>query len=249
MHILLANDDGIHAAGIHALCRQARQEGHRVSICAPDRERSAASHGISLTRSLHPEKMTIPGAERAWSLDGTPADCARMGLFLCQTDPVDMVISGINRGPNLGGACVYSGTVASALEASMSGVPALAVSLCINGDGSENYLPASRLALRVANWMSAHPLPRGAIYSLNVPALPYERIRGVVAAKLAPLYLDEPNYRMTDEGYRYADGLFPTMDDPEYDINRIAEGFATLTSLTWNMCLETHEPETGDLQI
>ena len=116
MHLMLVNDDGIHAPGIRALCDAAVAAGHRVSICAPDRERSAASHSITLGKSLTARKIDYPGAEVAYAAGGTPADCARLGLYLIPG--VDAVISGINNGSNMGGACIYSGTVAAATEAS-----------------------------------------------------------------------------------------------------------------------------------
>ena len=164
MHIMLTNDDGVHALGIRTLARVLSEAGHRVSVCAPDRERSAASHSITLRRALNVEKVEFPGAEIAYAADGTPADCARLGLYLIPD--VDLVISGINNGSNLGGACVYSGTVGAAMEASMSGVPALASS--IGAFDHSDYVPAARITLKVAEWMMEHPLARGEFYNLNM---------------------------------------------------------------------------------
>ena len=96
MHIMLTNDDGVHALGIRTLARVLSEAGHRVSVCAPDRERSAASHSITLRRALNVEKVEFPGAETAYAADDTPADCARLGLYLIPD--VDLVISGINNG-------------------------------------------------------------------------------------------------------------------------------------------------------
>ena len=101
------------------------------------------------------------GAKAAWACDGTPSDCAALGLFLAREAGIDLVVSGINRGMNMGGACVYSGTVAAALEAAMDGAQALAVSLYIDpwGKGEEDFDSAAKAALRVAEWMPTHPLP------------------------------------------------------------------------------------------
>ena len=112
MHILLVNDDGIHAPGIRTLAQTLASRGHRVSVCAPDRERSAASHSITLREPVTAQRVDLPGAETAYAASGTPADCARLGLYLIPD--AEMVISGINNGPNLGGACIYSGTVGAA---------------------------------------------------------------------------------------------------------------------------------------
>ena len=247
MHILLVNDDGIHAPGIHALCAAALAKGHRVSICAPDRERSAASHAITLSRPLRAEKTDIPGAEAAWAADGTPADCARLGLYLARN--VDAVISGINNGPNLGGACVYSGTVGAAMEAAMSGVPALASSL--GAFGAEDYSLAANLTVRAAEWMMEHPLRRGELYNLNIPMVSREAFRGVVAATLAPIYLDSALYQPVEaeDGlrYRYAPGENVPVDDPACDMLRLREGFATLTKLTWNLRADAPDPDAANI--
>lgn len=249
MHIMLVNDDGIHAPGIQTLCRAAREAGHQVSVCAPDGERSAISHAITLSRLLNVVETEMEGAELALKVDGTPADCASLGLYLIPQ--VDMVISGINNGPNLGGAAVYSGTIAAAMEASMSGVPALAVSLC--EWGWEDYLPAARVALRVAEWAREHPLPKGAVYSLNVPALPYGEIRGVRPAMLSPMFIGKPDFSRveTEAGVRYQfiGGTDEPLDDPSYDTTKVGQGFATLTTLTWNLRLSGPDPDTSGIRL
>ena len=252
MHILLTNDDGVFAPGIRALAEAFRGAGHRVSVCAPDRERSAASHSVTLATDLHPKRLSADWAERIWAVDGTPADCASLGLFLANAEePVDMVAAGINRGMNLGGACVYSGTVGAALEAAMCGVQALAVSLCIDPSRSEpeDYGPAARAALRVAEWMPAHPLPLGAMYNLNVPQLPYDRLRGIVPARLAPVFLDPPDYTpQTGGGYRYR-GMPRRFESPAYDTVLIEQGYVTLTKLTWDFRLNADDSELDGIPL
>ena len=252
MHILLVNDDGVFAPGIHALAEVFSRAGHRVSVCAPDRERSAASHSATFT-PIHAAAVDFPFAARAWAVDGTPCDCASLGLFLAKEDaPVDMVVSGVNRGMNLGGACVYSGTVGAALEAAMCGAQALAVSLCIDPGkkgADEIYEPAARLALRVAEWMPGRPLPLGVMYNLNVPTLPYEAIRGVVPATLAPVFLDVPLYEPTgDGGWRYRGEPRP-FENPNYDTSRIEQGYATLTKLTWDFRLNADDGELNTITL
>lgn len=247
MHLMLVNDDGIHAPGIRALCAAAKACGHRVSVCAPDQERSAASHSITLRRPLHVQRVEFPGAEVAYAVDGLPADCARLGLYLIPG--VDVVLSGINNGSNLGGACVYSGTVGAATEASMSGTPAMAISQCAYN--AEDYSASARLAMRALAWMADHPLPRGVIYNLNVPDLPYEQIRGVCAATLAPTYLDDPAYVDLGNGdYSYTHGVDRvTPQDPSGDVLRIREGYATMTCLSWNLRDDVAEPDVSGLRL
>ena len=250
MHLMLVNDDGIRAPGIRALCAAAVAAGHRVSVCAPDCERSAASHSITLRQGLRAERTDFPGAEVAYAVSGTPADCARLGLYLIPG--VDTVISGVNNGSNLGGACIYSGTVGAAMEASMSGTPALAASLC--AFNTDEYAAAAKLAVRVAEWMMDHPLPRGAIYNLNVPALPWEEIRGVKAALLSSTYLDSPNYVETrTEGgaaYSYAHGEDSVaVLDPDSDVPLTQAGYATLTKLTWDLRLNAPDPDVSGIVL
>ncbi|MBQ3269661.1 MAG: 5'/3'-nucleotidase SurE [Clostridia bacterium] len=245
MRVLLTNDDGILAPGIRALGEVFRAAGHRVFVCAPDRERSAASHSGTFNRALRAREADFPGAERAWAVDGTPADCASLGLFLTRDAGVDVVISGINRGMNQGGACVYSGTVGAAMEAAMCGTQALAVSLCVahaHGEDREDYAPAARAALRVAEWMPAHPLPRGVIYNLNVPTLPYEQIRGIAAARLAEVFLDDPDYTLTEDGWSYC-GAPRRIDLTGTDVGLTRAGFASLTKLTWDFRLNAEDCE------
>lgn len=259
MHILLVNDDGIHAAGIKAIAKALKENGHRVSVCAPDRERSAASHSASMSAPLHARNYDFPCADRAWAVDGTPSDCARLGLFLLKDDPVDLVVTGVNNGANIGGAAIYSGTVGSAMEASMHDVPALAVSLNVRYDDpvcvmNADYTASAKLGAKVAEWMMTQPrLPRGAIYSLNVPLGRYEDIKGVVPATLCPIFHDEALYRVDrDESgvcYYYTAGTFPPMDDPDYDGVKISEGYATMTKLTWDFRLNADDSEINTIRL
>ena len=241
MHILITNDDGIQAEGLTQLVRLAQTYGHRVTVCAPDRERSASSHALSITPALRVKDAAVNGA-KGWAVDGTPVDCARLGVFLTRDDPADLVISGINRGPNLGGACIYSGTVNAAMEASMAGRPAMAVSL--NSFSQTDYSAAARIALNAAEWVVRHPLPRGAMYNLNVPALPLHEIRGVRRTQtLAPEYLTEARYEEFVSEYknRYffltdGENLIPYPED--CDARLVQEGWAVISALTWDISLK-----------
>lgn len=241
MHILIANDDGIRAEGLIQLTRAAMKAGHRVTVCAPDRERSAFSHSINITAPLRVKEMTVEGA-RGFAVDGTPADCARLGVFLLRDDRPDIVISGINKGPNLGGACIYSGTVGAAMEASMAGIPALASSL--RSFTSNDYSAAADLTCKLAEWALSHPLPRGAIYNLNVPALPREKILGIRKTQvLAPVFLTEARYESFVSEYNNTyyfltdgeDRMFYPEDSDEI-LNR--NGWATVSALTWDLALK-----------
>lgn len=238
MHILLTNDDGIRADGILQLAELCVKKGHRVTICAPDTERSACSHSISITKPLHAKETTLFGM-RAIAVDGTPTDCARLGVFLLRDDKPDLCISGINRGPNLGGACIYSGTVGAAMEASMAGCPALATSF--RSFTLTDYSAAAEITLKVAEWALKHPIKRGEIYNLNVPPLPLNQIKGVKFTNtLAPVYLTEARYEAykSEYGHTYyflCDGAESAPYPADSDDVLNAEGWATVSHLTWDI--------------
>lgn len=251
MHLLLTNDDGIRAPGILALAEGMLSAGHRISVCAPDRERSAASHAATIGRPLRAVPTDFPGAERAWAVDGTPCDCASLGLWLTRDDPVDMVVAGINNGMNMGGACVYSGTVGAALEAAMCGVQAIAVSLCVlNFDLPSDFSVAARLAARVTDWAREHPLPLGTIYNLNVPALPYAALRGIVPAKLAPSLMGTPVYApLPGDSYRFRHNAGDQAFAPDSDVSLSEAGYATITKLTWDFRLNADDAELAEIEL
>ena len=131
MRILISNDDGIAANGIRVLTK-ALADDHDVYVIAPDRERSAAGHSLTLHTPLRVEELeAITGAKRTWVTTGTPGDCVKIGInaILSEDEQPDIVISGINHGPNLGSDILYSGTVSCAMEGAMMGIPSIAVSL------------------------------------------------------------------------------------------------------------------------
>lgn len=176
MKIFLTNDDGIHARGLWALYRRFHEE-HSVSVVAPDRERSAVSHGITLHAPLRTSRITVNGGWEGYGIDGKPADCIKMGLTMLLKERPDVVVAGINPGANVGIAINYSGTVAAAREAALFGLPAIAVS--INGYDIEDYDGAAAFTERLARRILETPPPFGTILNVNLPNIPMERVRGV----------------------------------------------------------------------
>lgn len=161
-HILLTNDDGIHADGLTAL-EEALQEYAELTVVAPHVERSAASHALSLQQPIRYEKIS----ERKYAVEGTPADSVVLALNnICKATP-DLVISGINRGGNMGENIFYSGTVAAALEATLNRVPAFAVSVAARE--SYRYDVAAMFAVQLALKILAGGLPKGIVLNVNVP--------------------------------------------------------------------------------
>lgn len=165
--ILLVNDDGIDAPGFRALYRALRTTtGEAVLAVAPAEERSAQGHAITLDRALHTTVRHEPGFV-GFAVDGTPADCTKLALDRLCTEPPRLVVSGINRGPNVGRSLFYSGTVAAALEAAVLGFPALAVSRQLGHVGDDD---GARLASRIARDLLARDDLTGTVVNLNLPA-------------------------------------------------------------------------------
>lgn len=192
MHILLANDDGIHARGIRVLAQQLRQIA-KVTVFAPDRNRSGASHSLTLGRPL---RLTTVAPDE-YTVDGTPTDCVHLGLTSVLKDsPPDLVVSGINHGANMGDDVLYSGTVAAAMEGRFLGLPAIAVSSV--APMPENFETAAKVVVQIIEQIESHPLPAQTILNVNVPDVPYSEVRGVRATRL---------------GHRHvAEGVIPDMD-------------------------------------
>jgi 5'-nucleotidase len=167
MRILVSNDDGVRSAGIQALAESLSGLGE-IWIVAPDRERSAASHSISLHQPLRVHRLD----ERTFSTDGTPADCVYLAVnHLLKDQRPDLVVSGINHGPNLGDDITYSGTVAAAFEGTMLGIPSIAFSLCVRGRGHKDLLPAgARFARSLVEGLAQHRLQPGVLLNVNIPA-------------------------------------------------------------------------------
>ena len=176
MQVLLTNDDGIHAPGLWALYR-AFSARHQVTVVAPDRERSAVGHGITLHQPLRYEKIQVDGSMRGIAVNGTPADCVKLGLAELMDTPPELVVSGINPGANVGVNVNYSGTVAGAKEAAMAGIPAMAVS--IMAPGNRHVADVARFAETISMRLMARGLPLGTFLNVNFPNLPMDEIRGV----------------------------------------------------------------------
>ncbi len=172
-HILVTNDDGIHAPGLKLLYREVRQLG-KVTIIAPEHDNSAASHSLTMNRPLRARKID----ENAYTINGTPTDCVTIGIGKILAQKPDLVISGINPGPNLGDDVSYSGTVSAAIEATMLGIPSVAISLAAESEPL-HYQTATGFIIRLATIILAHGLPRDTLLNVNVPNTAPENINGV----------------------------------------------------------------------
>jgi 5'-nucleotidase len=227
VRVLLSNDDGVHAAGLRALA--AAFEGDEVWVCAPDREQSASAHAISLHRPLRLHEV----AHRWFAVDGTPTDAVYVGMnLLLEASWPDVVVSGVNHGPNLGNDVHYSGTVAAAMEAALLGVPAIAVSLA--APPPHDFTQAARLAVELARALVATRPAQPVLLNVNVPA---GLVRGWRLARLGKRTYGNQVVTKTDpRGRRYywigGEGGAVNHDIPGSDCNAVMEeGLASVTPL------------------
>lgn len=238
MHILVTNDDGVHAPGLLALV-QAMQSLGDVTVFAPDRNWSASGHTKTLGRPLRVDKVQLADGTPALATDGAPSDCVSLAL-LGLIDPVDLVVTGINPHANIGYDITYSGTVTSAMEAVIGGVPGLAFSLETPLDLAEaDYSSAGQIAKRVAKKAIAEGLPKDTLLSTNIPYLPLDEIKGFRITRLGErIYLDELVSREDPFGrpYYWIGGKHPTGElIPDTDFGAINEGFVSITPIQMDM--------------
>jgi 5'-nucleotidase len=191
MHILITNDDGYLAPGIKALAQELALVAD-ISVVAPERNRSGASNSLTLMRPLRVEQST----DGYYYVDGTPTDCVHLALSGLLDNPPDMVVSGINSGPNLGDDVLYSGTVAAAMEGRYLGLPAIAVSLL--GKPATHFPSAAQITRRVVERLTHRPLPDDTLLNLNVPDLPSDEIVAIEATRLGFRHKSEPMVKQQD---------------------------------------------------
>jgi 5'-nucleotidase len=200
MRLLLTNDDGVSAPGLAALYDAVRDLGD-VTVVAPEAERSAVGHAITLSDPLRVTEYHAPGGMEALAVSGTPADCVKIAVRAILPETPDLVLSGINQGANVGTNVLYSGTVSAATEAAMLGIPAAAFSL---GDRCfRDFGPAALFARKLAKEISRRGLPPGVSLNVNVPPLPNREIRGVTATRQGKLRVLEWFDQRTDPRDRH----------------------------------------------
>ncbi len=176
MKILLTNDDGIGAPGVHAAWNALNKAGHDVTVCVPDRPRSAIGHAITMHKPLRVKSVeTRDGL--AYTTNGTPADCVSMALLHIVKEAPDLCVSGINLGPNLGDDVHYSGTVGGAMEAMLNGVVSMAISLVTHTD--PHWEAAAKFCVQIVPLIPGMELPRDTFLNVNVPNLLPSEIKGV----------------------------------------------------------------------
>ena len=229
MHLLISNDDGITAPGIQVLSGRMSSLG-KVTIVAPDKNRSGASNSLTLES---PVRIRETG-DRTYSVSGTPTDCVHIALTgLLGKDP-DMVVSGINAGANLGDDVIYSGTVAAAMEGRFLGFPALAVSLVFT-ERPQHYSTAAEAVALLVEQLRKDPLPADTILNINVPDLPLQQIKGFEVTRLGHRHRAEPVVKTTDPRGRPMYWIGPAGPEqdagPGTDFDAIRRGYISITPI------------------
>lgn len=228
MEILVTNDDGIHAEGLRALAKALRPLGH-VTVIAPDREQSATSHALTLHRPLRIKKVE----EDVLSVDGTPTDCVLLGVHGFLKQKPDLVVSGINHGPNMGNDTSYSGTVAAAVEGTFLGIPSVALSLATWKEA--DFEPAGSVAHHLVRTFLAHGIRPGMCISVNIPPIALEGMKGVRVTRLGKRVFRDVIVEKTDPRgklYYWIGGEDPTWEHDELsDFNAVSEGYVSVTPL------------------
>jgi 5'-nucleotidase len=243
MRILLSNDDGVHAPGIKAIYKELKKLG-TVWVVAPLQEKSTTGHSLTLHKPLR----LIPVEPNFYGCSGGPADCVYLGIREVIKKTPDLVISGINRGANLGQDIFYSGTVSAAREASILGIPSLAVSLAVDfkkgkPESELHYETAAKMAVKVIQSLKDSELPKHTLFNLNVPDIPFNQVKGVRLARQGFRYYSGSILRRKDhrgKDYFWVGGQYQGFrKDEDSDCTAVASGYASLTPLKLDTTDET----------
>lgn len=236
MIILVCNDDGIRSDGIQALAQAVDSLGE-VYIVAPDREQSAVSHSLTLHRPLRVEQI----APRQFAVDGTPTDCVNLAVSGILPARPGLVLSGINKGANLGDDITYSGTVSAAMEGTLLGIPSIALSLVARD--TFDFAAAASFAALLAAQVIAHPFAVDTLLNVNVPAIARERMRGVRITRQGKRRYGEALVEKTDpRGKKYywiGGGELDFVDEPGTDFAAVQDGAVSITPVHLDL---THYP-------
>ncbi len=235
MRILLSNDDGVHSPGLKILYDELKKLG-TVKVVAPLEEKSTTGHSLTLHKPLR----LIPMEKDFYGVSGSPADCVYMGIKQVFKATPDIIVSGINRGANLGQDVYYSGTVSAAREACILGIPAFAVSLDVNFKSRKpehklNYLTAAKIAVKVIQEYRKKGFPKYTLMNINVPDLPISKIKGMMPARQGFRYYNGAVLKRTDHrgrDYFWVGGQYNGFEpEADTDCAVVAKGFVALTPL------------------
>jgi 5'-nucleotidase len=232
MNVFLTNDDGIHAEGLWALYR-AFSARHRVTVIAPDRERSAVGPGITLHKPLRSSPIRNNGGYPGIAVSGTPVDCVKLGLLEILKERPDLVVAGINPGANVGINLNYSGTVCAAKEAAIYGIAAIAVSM--PGPDTTHYDTAAAFTVRLAAAIGEKGLPPGVFLNVNVPDLSPEQVAGVrisrQGTKLFTEYVEKRRDPRNRDYYWQGCDALAEAENPDIDEAALCQQYISVTPI------------------
>jgi len=237
MRILLTNDDGIHASGLHALINELKSIAE-IYVAAPDRERSGTGHSITVFDPIKVMPTKIEGTSGAWIVGGTPVDCVKLALSRLIQQEIDIVVSGVNHGPNLGTDVLYSGTVSAAAEGVILGVPSIAVSL----NDYKAEMDSSFAALFTRNLIrtvTRKGIKSTTLVNVNIPALNPDEIKGIRITRLGVRNYDNLfEERKDPRGNTYywmGGGVVQEAQEPDSDVMAVEEGYISITPISLDL--------------
>ena len=236
MKILVSNDDGIYAPGINALYEAVRDLGE-VTMVAPNAERSAVGHAITIVDPIKTQKFMRDGRQVGWAVGGTPADCVKLATVALLTEKPDLLLSGINLGSNEGISVIYSGTVSAATEGTILGIPSIALSLTTYTDPI--WDTAARVARQLALKVHRDGLPPETLLNVNIPNRPYDQLKGFAVTRMGRSRFVETFHRRADprgNDYYWMDGYLELLGDTDgTDVQALRDGYVSLTPIWFDL--------------
>ncbi len=234
MNILITNDDGITAKGIEIIAKKL-QKSHNILVVAPDSQKSASSHSITLRSPLMVKKEKIEGVEApCFSVSGTPVDCTKIAITTIAKEKIDIVVSGINDGFNLGTDVIYSGTVSAAVEGALNRTPAIALSC----DGNEeSYEIAADYAEKILNEIKSEDIGN-TVLNVNIPSINKEKIKGLKVCKIGERNYNNVYVEVEKSDNHVVYKITGSPDDAlqdDTDVDMIKEGYVTVTPLHYDL--------------
>lgn len=240
LKVLISNDDGIHATGIQTLAQKLAPH-YEVYVVAPDRERSATGHALTLHKPIRIEEveMKFP-VKKAYAVGGTPSDCVKLAVNALLKDvKFDVVVSGINHGPNLGSDVLYSGTVSAALEGAIQGVPSIAVSLVNGFEKMADFTHGADFIVDFLPRAMAAGVPSKSILNINIPAVSLHNMAGVKITELGTrMYSDSYERRTDPRGgvyYWLAGEVIDTTEAETSDVEAIRNNMVAVSPIHYNL--------------
>ena len=237
MRILVSNDDGIDAPGIYALVQEMKKAGD-VTVVAPDKQRSAVGHAITMNYPLRASKFFKNGELFGYAVEGTPADCVKLAIQSLLKEKPDVLVSGVNHGSNTAINIIYSGTVSAATEGTVLGIPSIAMSLTTYGQHPD-FRYAAKFARSLAAFVVKKGLPEGTLLNVNVPAVKRKEIKGVRVTRQGKTRWDDtfdvrrdPN----DKEYYWLTGKLNVIDQSkDTDEIAVSDHYISITPIQYDL--------------